>query len=136
MEHNTKQYLDSFSFIYFFGGTQVWIEGLFSRQLLYHLIHAPGSFCFRYFPDKVSCFGLGWPGLRSSYLGLYVAGMTVVCHHDAQLVGWNGILLSFFSFFCRGWPWVIVLPISTSRVSGTTGVPLCPVQIHTLISIQ
>jgi hypothetical protein len=41
------------------------------------------------------------------------AGVTGVCHHT-QLVGWDGVLLTF----CLGWPPTSILWISTSQIAG------------------
>jgi hypothetical protein len=41
-----------------------------SRQVLYHLSHAPIPFCFSYFSDRVLSFCMASLGLQSSYLCL------------------------------------------------------------------
>jgi hypothetical protein len=104
-------------FIYL-GRTVVWTQGLsLAGQALCHLSQLPSFFCFSYFADSVSHF---WPYLSmaslrpwSSYYTSHIA-RTTGAHHHSQLINWDGILLTFS--LC--WPQTLILPISTSWVTG------------------
>jgi hypothetical protein len=94
-----------FLFLFFFFYLADWSLNsgleLLARQMLYHLGHAPSSFWFSYFSDRVSCF---CPGLASdSNLPTSVsciAGKIDVNHHD-QLVIWDKVLVTLG----LGWLW-------------------------------
>jgi hypothetical protein len=67
-------------------------------------------FCFKFWIGSHI-----FPGLAR------VAGMIDV-HQDAWLVGWYGDLANFF---CLGWPWTLILPISAFWVAGITAMSHC-----------
>jgi hypothetical protein len=89
---------------------------------LYHLSHTFSSallslFCFGYLSDRVSCFRPGRPGLWSTLpVASHIPGTTGV-YHQARLIGWDGVSLTF----CWGWPQTAILLISASRVSEISG---------------
>jgi hypothetical protein len=109
-------------FIYLWGQK----EGLNSGLLLAGTlplkpcIQCPPHLCFSYF-SRVSWFCLG---LASNYhtptYPSHVAGITDV-HHHTQIIGWDGVLLTF----CPRWPRIAILLISASRVAGIIGVSHC-----------
>jgi hypothetical protein len=104
-------WLCCFIFIYLFGGTRCWAQGLIlARQALYHLSHPIDPFYLCYFGDRVLLFaeaGMAWhPHIYASH----IAGVT-----DVSTLGWDGFLL----IICLGWPGTTILSISASQVART-----------------
>jgi hypothetical protein len=76
----------------------------------------PALFALGYFQTGSHSSAKAGLELWSSYLCLRIARTRDV-NHNAQLIGCDGISLTF----CSGWPWTRVLPIITSPVAGKTG---------------
>jgi hypothetical protein len=77
---------------YLFCSTGVWTQCLLLARGVLPLESLPQSFCLSHFPNRILHFSLGWPNS-------HVARMTYVYHHG-QLIGWDGVLLTFY----LGWP--------------------------------
>jgi hypothetical protein len=101
----------------FFDGTGIWSQGsTLAREVHYRLSHSTSPFCFSYFWDRISHFCFSWSFclcLLHSCDYKYTLPLSALL---VELVG-GGVSLTF----CPGWSWTVVLPISTSQVTGVTG---------------
>jgi hypothetical protein len=84
------------SVLHFYACCGDWTQGLaFVWQVLFHLSHAPSSFCFNYFSDRVPHF---FPGLALDWdpptSASHLVGITDAKYHS-WLVLWDKVLLSF-----------------------------------------
>jgi hypothetical protein len=74
-----------FVVIYFFGGIGVCTQGsVLVRQVLYHLSHSSGPFCFGYFGDRSRYFCSGQPSLLFSYFKLAIITELTGAHHHTH----------------------------------------------------
>jgi hypothetical protein len=82
-------------FIFGFGGTGIWTQGLSYRQALYHLSHTHSPFLLFWLGSHSFCLGpalgCGLPTCTS-----HVAETTGTSHH-MWLIGWNGVTAHFLS---------------------------------------
>jgi hypothetical protein len=114
-----RMYYNSFfCFVLFFGGcTGLWTQGIaFARQSLSHLRHTHSCFCCGYLLNRVSLLCLGRAGWRPSYSG-FLSRWDDKCMTPCSAVL---VKMVYFGLFCLGWPQIVVLPISVSRIARIT----------------
>jgi hypothetical protein len=106
---------------YILGNNGVWTQGLMlARQVSTTWGNGPKLFFFSYLLGRNSCFcprvSLGChPTMPLTYLWWQVT------HYHTQIVGWDGVSLSF----CLAWPQITILLIATSQVGGIAGMSYC-----------
>jgi hypothetical protein len=74
-----------------------------------------------------------WPGQTTILLFVlaYVTGMTDT-HQPCPVIGKNGLLRTF----CQGWPWIEIIPISTTQVTRITSLSHHTQSLNIFISIN
>jgi hypothetical protein len=84
-----------------------------ARQWLYHLSHAPSTFCFGYFFffNRILLLCLGQTGPQS-YLQFPHSWNDRYETSHQLFIGWDGVLWTFYLV----WPQTTICPLSASQV--------------------